>query len=101
MICNPSFSPPSPSRVLGKPSRGTPLLPVALALQAPGQLAGEEHVGQLAVAVGEAAVVALLPLQVVEADAAAVVSQRGHVDDAGGGTLLQALQQEEGQEKMT
>lgn len=72
-----------------------------LALQAPGQLSGEEHVGQFAVTVGEAAVVALLPLEIVEADAASVMSQRGHVHNAGWGRLLQTLQQQESQEKVT
>ncbi|KAF2980130.1 hypothetical protein EK904_009566 [Melospiza melodia maxima] len=98
MICSPFSSPPSRARC--SESRAKALLPLELALQAPGQLAGEEHVGQLAVAVGQAAVVAPLPVQIVEADAAAVVSQGGHVHDAGGGTLLQTLQQQEGQEKM-
>lgn len=49
------------------------------ALQPPGQLPGEEHVGQFAVTVGEATIVALLTMEVMEADSASVMSQRGHI----------------------
>lgn len=101
MICHPFFNPRSPSLEQRKPSGQTPRLPLELALQPPGQLPGEEHVRQFAVTVGEATVVALLTMEVMEADSASVMSQRGHVHDAGWRTLLQTLQQEESQEKMT
>lgn len=61
--------------VLKKPSRYTLRLPLELALQPPGQLPGEEHVRQFAVTVGEATIVALVAMEVMEADSASVMSQ--------------------------
>lgn len=47
----------------------------ARAFQPPGQLPGEENVGQLAVAVGQTRVVELLALQVMEVDPSQVMCQ--------------------------
>jgi len=58
-----------------KPSRKPPRPPLGLALQPPCQLPGEEHVSQFAVTVGEAAIVALLTVEIMEADSASMMSQ--------------------------
>ena len=58
-----------------KPSGKTLRSPLGLALQPPRQLPGEEHVSQFAVTVGEAAIVALLTMEIMEADSASVMSQ--------------------------
>lgn len=58
-----------------KPSGKTLHSPVGLALQPPRQLPGEEHVSQFAVTVGEATIVALLTMEIMEADSASVMSQ--------------------------
>lgn len=65
---------------------------LGLALQPPCQLSGEKDIGQLAVTVGEATIVALLTIEVMEADSASMMSQWGHVHNAGWCRLLQALQ---------
>lgn len=44
-------------------------------MQPPCQLSGEKDIGQLAVTVGEATIVALLAIEVMEADSASVMSQ--------------------------
>lgn len=91
----------SPHPWCSKAKEKTTPLSSGLALQPPCQLPGEEHISQFAVTVGEATIVALLTMEVMETDSANVMSQRGHVDYAGWGRLLQTLQQQEGQEKMT
>lgn len=48
---------------------------LGLALQPPCQLSGEKDIGQLAVTVGEATIVALLTIEVMEADSASMMSQ--------------------------
>lgn len=58
-----------------KPSGKALRSPLGLALQPPRQLPGEEHVSQFAVTVGEATIVALLTMEVMEADSASVMSQ--------------------------
>lgn len=64
------------------------------------QLAGEQHVGQFALAVGEAAVVAALAVQVVEADPAEVMSQRRHHHHPGRSAALQLADQEVGEQEV-
>lgn len=44
-------------------------------MQPPRQLPGKKHIGQLAVTVGEATIVALLTIEVMEADSAPVMTQ--------------------------
>lgn len=64
---------PSSSPTLLKSQGNHSLL--GLALQPPCQLSGEKDIGQLAVTVGEATIVALLAIEVMEADSASVMSQ--------------------------
>lgn len=69
----PGFFFPSSSPTLLKSQGNHSLL--GLALQPPCQLSGEKDIGQLAVTVGEATIVALLAIEVMEADSASVMSQ--------------------------
>lgn len=78
------------------------------ALQAVGQFAGEEDVAQLAVAVGHEAVPAGLPRHQVlmgtqggKVDGAQAVEQSRHVHHATLPALLQALQEQVGQQEVT
>lgn len=80
---------------------GGPLQPV-------GQLSGEQHVAQLAVAVGlEAAPSGIIGNQVFpgrqerEVDTAETVQESGHGDHAAGPALPQPLQQQIGQQEVT
>ncbi|KAF0653596.1 TetR family transcriptional regulator [Cyanobium sp. Copco_Reservoir_LC18] len=69
----------------------------ALVGEAPLQLQGEHHVGQLALAVGPPAVVAALALEIVEGDAAEVLGPGGDGDHPGAGPVAQQGQQGEGE----
>lgn len=66
-----------------------------------GQLPSEQKVGQLALAVCEAAVVAALAEEVMETDPANVMSQRGNHDDTGRSAALQQTNQEVRQQEVT
>ena len=72
------------------------------AVEAGGQLAREENVGQLGAAVGIHGGVALLALQIVEAHAAPgrMVSHRGEVDDPRRCALGDAGEEQFGQEEV-
>lgn len=70
-------------------------------IQPAGQLASEKQVGELALAVAERFVVVLFAVQVLKVDAPILVEFGGDHDNAAGRRLLQEVQQEVCQKKVT
>ena len=67
--------------------------------QPPGQLVGEQDIGELGLVVGPGAGVGPLALEVVEVDASLRVCVGGDRDHAGGGALLQPLDEQAGEQE--
>src|SRR5439155_7105234 len=72
----------------------------ARAVEAPGQLVGEEDVGELGGGVDAHRAVAPRVAEIVEIDPTEAVRVRGDVHDAGGGRAAQPLEQQVGQEEV-
>lgn len=72
-----------------------------LTLEPPRQLPGKQHIGQFALAVGQAAVVASLAVEVVESYPTKVVRQGRHHHHSGGRTALQKPDQEVRQQEVS
>lgn len=70
-------------------------------LEPPRQLPGKQHVGQFALAVGQAAVVASLAVEVVEAYPTKVVRQGRYHHHAGGRAALQQPDEEVRQQEVS
>lgn len=66
-----------------------------------GQLASEEHIGQLAVAISETPVVVLLTLEIMEANLANMVDHGRQVHHPCRGGLLQPPQEQVGEKEVT
>lgn len=70
-------------------------------LEPPRQLPGKQHIGQFALAVGQAAVVAALAVEVVESYPTKVVRQGRHHHHAGRRAALQQPDQEVRQQEVS